>query len=54
MIALGKYASYVIPAYAVSAVVIGALAADTLARARRWRAEVKRLQQLLGKDEAEL
>jgi heme exporter protein CcmD len=50
---LGKYAPYVISAYAVSAVVIGALAADTFARARRWRAEVKRLQTLLGKEPEE-
>jgi heme exporter protein CcmD len=54
MIALGKYAPYVIPAYAVSAVVIVALVVDTFARARRWRAEVRRLQQLLGKDASEL
>jgi heme exporter protein CcmD len=54
MIALGKYAPYVVPAYAVSVVVIGALVADTFVRARRWRAEVKRLQILLGKDASEL
>ncbi len=51
---LGKYAAYVIPAYAVSALVIGGLIADTVLRARRWRAEVKRLQTLLGKESSEL
>ena len=54
MIALGKYAAYVIPAYAISAVVVGALIADTVVRARRWRAEVKRLQLLLGKEPSDL
>lgn len=33
----GKYAPFVWPAYALTAVVIGALVADSLARARRWR-----------------
>jgi heme exporter protein CcmD len=47
---LGKYAGYVIPAYVISALVIGALAADSLARARRWRAEVKKREQLLGRE----
>ncbi|HEX8570339.1 MAG TPA: heme exporter protein CcmD [Caulobacteraceae bacterium] len=33
----GEYGAYVWSAYAVSAVVLVALAADTLLRARRWR-----------------
>ena len=36
-LALGRYAIYVWPAYAVSALVIFALLVQTLARARRWR-----------------
>jgi heme exporter protein D len=34
---MGKYAAYVWPAYAVSAVVLLAMVWDSLARARRWR-----------------
>ncbi len=41
---MGKYAGFVWPAYAVTAVVLGALIADTLRRARRWRREAERLQ----------
>jgi heme exporter protein D len=33
----GKYAPYVWSAYAVTALILGGLVADTLARARRWR-----------------
>jgi len=33
----GKYAAFVWPAYALSVAVIGAMIADTLSRARRWR-----------------
>ncbi len=33
----GKYALYVWPAYAATALVIAGLVADTLARTRRWR-----------------
>ena len=33
----GKYAPYVWPAYAITALVILALVIDTLARARRWK-----------------
>ena len=36
----GKYAAYVWPAYGFTVIVIGAMAADTLARARRWRRQV--------------
>ncbi len=37
----GKYAAYVWPAYGLTAIVIGGMVADTLARARRWRREVE-------------
>ena len=39
---MGKYAVFVWPAYAVTAVVLAAMIADSLARARRWRREVER------------
>ncbi len=41
---MGRYAAFVWPAFAASALVIGALVADTLARARRWRREAERLE----------
>ena len=43
---LGKHAVYVIPVYLISAVVIGGLVVDTLARARRWKREVERREAL--------
>jgi heme exporter protein D len=42
----GKYAAYLWPAFAISAAVIGWMVIDSLARARRWRAEAQRLQAL--------
>lgn len=42
MTELGKYAGFILPAYGVSALVLGWLAADSLLRARRWRREVER------------
>ena len=39
---MGKYAVFVWPAYAVTAVVLAAMIADSLARARRWRRQVER------------
>jgi heme exporter protein D len=33
----GKYAAFIWPAYAVTAVVLGGLVASSLAHARRWR-----------------
>ena len=50
---LGKYAAYIIPAYLISAAVIGALIADTLLRARRWKREVARLEALRGLKKAD-
>ena len=38
----GRYAAYVWSAYAVSALVLAGLAADTLLRARRWRRRAER------------
>ena len=37
----GKYAAFVWPAYGLTAIVIGGMVADTLARARKWRREVE-------------
>lgn len=41
---MGRYAAFVWPAYAATAVVLGGLIADSLLRARRWRREAERLQ----------
>jgi heme exporter protein D len=49
---LGKYAAYVLPAYGISALVIGGMILDTVLRARRWRTEVRRREQALTKDES--
>lgn len=40
----GRHAVYIWPAFAVSALVLASLAADTLLRARRWRREAERLE----------
>ena len=37
----GKYAAYVWPAFAVTALAFGWMIADSLARARRWKREVE-------------
>jgi heme exporter protein CcmD len=42
---MGKYAAYVLWAYAISVLVIGVMILDTVLRARRWRAEVQRREQ---------
>ncbi|HEY4029590.1 MAG TPA: heme exporter protein CcmD [Caulobacteraceae bacterium] len=39
---LGKYAVYIVPAYAITALVIGVMIADTLLRAGRWKREVEK------------
>jgi heme exporter protein D len=39
----GRYAPYILAAFAVTAVVFAGLIADTLLRARHWRREVERL-----------
>lgn len=41
---MGKYAAYVWPAWGISAVVLAALAARALIAARRWKAELARLE----------
>lgn len=37
----GKYAAYVWPAFAITALAFGWMIADSLARARRWKREVE-------------
>ena len=37
----GRYAPFVWPAYAITAIVIAALVVDSLLRARRWRREAE-------------
>jgi heme exporter protein D len=41
---MGEYAAYVWPAWGISAVVLAGLAARALFAARRWKAELKRLE----------
>ena len=43
---LGKYAVYILPAYAIAFVVIGAAVAETLLRTRRWKRKVEQLEAL--------
>jgi heme exporter protein D len=40
----GKYAAYVWPAYAVSALGFAWMILDTVARARRWKGRADRLE----------
>jgi len=41
---MGKYAVYVWPAWGISGVVLAALAVRAVTAARRWSAELKRLE----------
>jgi heme exporter protein D len=41
---MGRYAAFVWPAWGLSALVLAALAARALVAARRWSAELKRLE----------
>ena len=41
---MGKYAAFVWPAWALSAAVLGALAARALLAARRWSAALRTLE----------
>lgn len=41
---MGRYAAFVWPAWGISALVLAALAARTGLAARRWTAELKRLE----------
>ena len=38
----GRYAAFILPAYATCALVFAWMIVDTLARARRWRAKAGR------------
>ena len=40
----GKYAAFIWPAYGVTALGFAWMIIDSLARARRWRREVQRLE----------
>jgi heme exporter protein D len=37
----GKYAAYIVPAYAVTIVVFAVMVAGSLAHARRWKAKAE-------------
>ena len=41
---MGKYAAFVWPAWAISAVVLAGLSARAVVAARRWSAELKRVE----------
>jgi len=41
---MGAYAAFVWPAWGISALVLGALIARTMANARRWKRELSRLE----------
>ena len=41
---MSPYAAFVWPAWAISAVVLAGLAARAVVAARRWKAELKRLE----------
>ena len=49
---LGKYAIYIVPAYAITIVVIVAMIAETLLRTRRWKREVEKREALRDKKKA--
>jgi len=40
----GKYALFVWPAFAITAAVLGWMVVDSLARARKWKRELERLE----------
>jgi len=46
---MGSYGAYVWPAWGITALVLGWLVADALARGRRWRREVERLERERGR-----
>lgn len=43
---LGKYAIYIVPAYAITAAVIAAAITETLLRTARWKREVDKREAL--------
>jgi len=50
---MGRYAAFVWPAWGLSAIVLTALAARAALAARRWSAELKRLQDEHGTTETQ-
>ena len=48
----GKYAIYIWPAFGITALVIGWMILDSLARARRWKRRVEELQAARDKSAA--
>ena len=50
---MGRYAAFVWPAWGLSAIVLTALAARAALAARRWSAELKRLQDEPGTTETQ-
>ncbi len=50
----GKYAGYIVPAFAISIVVIAWLIADTLLRARKWRKKAEALMAHKAAEESAL
>ena len=46
----GKYAPYVWPAYAITALIFAVMIANSLMRARRWRKAVEDAEAAAGKD----
>jgi heme exporter protein D len=49
---MGQYAAFVWPAWGISALVLAALAVRALIAARRWSAELKRLEGETGRPQA--
>jgi heme exporter protein CcmD len=43
---LGKYAVYIVPAYAIAGLVIAVMVAETLMRTARWKREVEKREAL--------
>ncbi len=41
---LGKYAAYILPAYAITILIVLAIVGDTLMRTARWKREAARLE----------
>ena len=49
---LGKYAVYILPAYAITIGVVAVMIAETLIRTRRWKREVEKREALKDKKKA--
>ncbi|MDZ4373341.1 MAG: heme exporter protein CcmD [Phenylobacterium sp.] len=43
---MGRYAAFVWPAWGLSAAVLGVLAASAVIAARRWSADLRRLEEI--------